>query len=666
MADELSLSEEFPRGDEDRWRALVHKALEGGTFDSLTTQTDHGVRVKPLYREPDWPSRGNAAGVPGAAPFIRGGQTARDAFLPWDIRQTVVHPDPLVAQAQIMEALEGGVSSVELRIDPKGGTGIVTRSAADLSLILRDIRFGLATVAVEAAGTCSTHGLELAALLATAIGDNIEAKIAFNVDPLGALARTGALPGAIGDELRQAAAFARGAAAQFSLATTLRSDARCVHEAGGTEVQELGFLIASGAEYVRALILAGMSADAACSQILFSVSVGTDFQVEMSKLRAARRMWGRVAQALGANGPAAAMTLQAVTSRRMLTRRDPWVNLLRNTAACFAAGVGGADIVSVRTFTDALGLPGKLARRLARNTQIIAQEECSLGRVMDAPGGSWAIETLGNDLAEAGWVEFQQIEREGGLAQALVLGRFQQDVGEAQDKRMRAVAHRKEWITGVSDFPMLAELDPGLEAANVESLLHSTPDHGGRPPSDRSWAELLQAAGSGATLADLARSPEVGTKAELLCPIRMSEPYERLKELADAQTSAGRPARMFLAALGPLAEHAARLLYAQNFFAAGGIDAVPASGTADKLAASFKASNCVLACICGSDRRYGYEATGVAAVLKSAGAGRIYLAGKPGEAEVALREAGVAEFIHVGVDVVASLERAHAEMGLGQ
>ena len=176
---------------------------------------------------------------------------------------------------------------------------------------------------------------------------------------------------------------------------------------------------------------------------LFTLSVGADYQVEMSKLRAARRMWGRVAEAFGAKGAAGAMKLQAVTSRRMLTRRDPWVNILRNTAACFAAGVGGADIVTVRAFTDAMGLPGKLARRLARNTQVIAQEECSLGKVVDAPGGAWAMEKLGDDLAVAAWALFQQVEREGGLAKALETGGFQTGVAEARGARIKAAAKRK-------------------------------------------------------------------------------------------------------------------------------------------------------------------------------------------------------------------------------
>ncbi len=666
MADELSLSADFPRGDEAQWMALVEKALAGVPFEKLTTKTEHGVAVKPLYRAPDWDAAADPSGLPGLSPFIRGGQPAADAYLPWDIRQIVAHPDPVAAAAEVMEALNGGVSSIELRVDAAGEQGVMARSAADLAKIIAEVRLDLAAVALEPAGVSSAHGLELAALFAAAVGPKPDALIAFNVDPIGALARTGALPASAASEIAEAAAFALAAARDYPEATFLRADGRPVHEAGGTEVQELAFLIAAGADYMRALMTAGLDANAACRAILFTLSVGPDYQVEMAKLRAARRMWGRVAQAFGASGPSAAMKMQAVSSRRMLTRRDPWVNMLRNTAACFAAGVGGADIVTVRAFTDAMGLPGKLARRIARNTQVIAQEESSLGKVTDAPGGSWAIEKLGDDLAEAAWSLFQQIETEGGAVQALTNGGFQGGVAEARAARMKAVARRKEWITGVNDFPLLQEEIPSVEAADLAALVRNAPAASGRPPADRSWASLKAAALDRGTLADLARATEGGAEAEPFWPIRLAEPFERLRDRADEKVAAGKSVSVFLAAVGPLAEHSARLTYAQNFFAAGGFAHVQATGDVAEIAAAFKASDCVLACICGSDKRYPEVAAPLAAALKSAGAGRIYLAGKPGALEADLRAAGVAEFIHVGVDVLASLELAHAEAGLGR
>ncbi len=665
MADELPLSADFPAADEAQWRALAEKALEGGALSKLTTKTEHGVPVKPLYRAPDWAA--DASGMPGFAPFIRGGRAVNDPYLPWDIRQIVSHPDPAIAADQVMEALEGGVSSIELRVDAAGEHGVVARSAVDIQRLLSGVKLDLAPVALEATGASTTQGVELAALLAAAVAGRSAAGalVAFNVDPIGALARTGALPASAEEEVAQAASFARDVAGEFPKASALRADSRAVHEAGGTEVQELAYLIAAGAEYVRALMTAGLTADQACKAILFTVSVGADYQVEMSKLRAARRMWGRVAEAFGATGQAAGMRLQAVTSRRMLTRRDPWVNILRNTAACFAAGVGAADIVTVRTFTDAMGLPGRLARRLARNTQVIAQEESSLGKVVDAPGGSWAMEKLGDDLAQAAWALFQQVEREGGIMRALMAGGFQGGVAEARAARMKAAAKRKEPITGVTDFPLLDEETPSVEVVNLPAIVRRAAEASGRAPAARSWFSLKAAAADRATLADLSRTADDdGAEAEPFWPIRLAEPFERLRDLADQRTAAGRAPKVFLAALGPLSEHTARLQYAQNFFAAGGVGAVPATGEAAALAAAFKQSGASLACICGSDRRYAEDAVTVARALKAAGATRLYLAGKPGSLEAALRETGVDEFIHIGVDVLASLELAHAELGL--
>lgn len=664
MADDLPLSAEFPPSNEAQWRALAEKALEGAPLSKLITKTEHGVPVQPLYRSTDWAA--DASGLPGAAPFIRGGRSANDQYLPWDIRQVVSHPDPGFAADQVMEALEGGVSSIELRVDAAGEHGVVARSAVDIERILKGVKLDLAAVALEAAGASSTQGIELAALLAAAIDrrNAADAMIAFNVDPIGALARTGALPGPADEEMAQAASFARDVAVEFPKASALRADSRPVHEAGGTEVQELAFLVAAGAEYVRALMQAGMSADAACKTILFTISVGADYQIEMSKLRAARRMWARVAEAFGAKGSAAGMKLQAVTSRRMLTRRDPWVNILRNTAACFAAGVGGADIVTVRAFTDAMGLPGKLARRLARNTQVIAQEESSLGKVVDAPGGAWSIEKLGDDLAKAAWALFQQVEREGGLVKALQLGGFQTGVADARNARLKATAKRKELITGVTDFPLLNEEVPSVEVVNLAAIVRRAAEASGRAPAARSWFSLKTAAADKATLADLSRTTEDGAEAEPFWPIRVAEPFERLRDLADQRTAAGRAPKVFLAAIGPLAEHSARLQYAQNFFTAGGIGAVPSSGDAVWLAQAVKTAGVSIACICGSDKRYADEAVAVAKALKQAGVGRLYLAGKPGEREAEFRAAGVDEFIHIGVDVLASLELAHAELGL--
>jgi len=494
-------------------------------------------------------------------------------------------------------------------------------------------------------------------------GDRDSALIAFNIDPIAAFARTGRCNGSLADRIGSDVAISHSLGDAFPKSTGLRVDARVVHEAGGTEVQELAYLAASFATYMRAAIDAGVEPSRAVRGTLFTLAVGSDYHLEIPKLRAARRILGRVAEAFGDEG---SIQLQAVTSRRMLAARDAWTNLLRNTAACFAAGVGGADIVTVRTFTDALGHAGPLARRMARNTQIIAQEESGLGRVIDPPGGSWAFDQITEQLSQTAWTTFQDIERAGGIGSVLERGQFQAEVAEARQARRRAVAMRKEWVTGVNDFPDLEEITPAtveLKDAGKEE----TGETGGADISERSYEAVFSAANAGFTFEQLttAKQSEAETHCDPLWPIRLAEPFEALRDVADQRREAGKPPRIFLAALGPLAEHSARLTYATNFFAAGGIEATPAAGTAEALAESFKSSGCELVCICGADARYEADAEQAAKALRAAGASRIYLAGKPGQMKQAYLDSGIDEFIFVGVDVVASLELAHAELGLG-
>ncbi len=660
MTETLSISDDFPTADEEIWRELVEKALKGRAPETLDSRTEHGLPVKALYRETDWRSASDQSGFPGVSPFVRGGRATKDQWLPWDIRQIVRHPDPEQAQAQVLEALEHGASSVEVWIDPSAEQGVCARSADVFAALIHGVDLELAPVAVEGTGEATGSGVELAVMLAGAIDQAKKANslLAFNIDPIGALVRTGAAPSdaSFGEDMAVALALAQ----DYPLSTCLRVDARPVHEAGGTEVQEIAYMAAVGAAYFRAAILAGAKPDDVARMTLCTTAVGGNYHLEIAKMRAMRRVWARVCEAFDASS---GLRLQAVTSRRMLSARDSWSNLLRNSAACFAAGVGGADIVTARAFTDALGHPGSLARRMARNTQIIAQEESGLGKVADPAGGAWAFERLGEDMAQAAWSLFQAIEAEGGIVTSLQNGKFQEGVADARRVRRDAVARRKEWLTGVNDFPLLSEEAPTCEAVDSESIARGGPPPTGIKPKDRSFAALVAAIDTGATLADLLPDNMDGVECDPLWAIRLSEPYEALRDLADERREAGTPPRIFLATLGPLAEHSARLTYATNFFAAGGIEAVAQGDDTDTISA-FRKSGCRLVCICGSDDRYGQEAAQTATALRGAGAGRIYLAGKPGANEAAYRSGGVDEFIHIGVNVIASLELAHAELGI--
>lgn len=645
MADgTLTLSGSFEEATEADWLAGVEKALKGGGIERITRQTRDGIKIHPLYRETDFASSTDPRGTPGASPYLRGATDTPDPYLPWDIRQSFSHPDPAVTNQEIMRDLERGVTSISLAIECSGTTGCIITNLDQLSTALQGVRADIATIALAHRGAGS--GASAAALLAL-WADQQDApdaqKLAFNISPYRQLMRRGKIGGGIDAAMAKTAALVKTLAAKFPASTSLDVDAQTVHEAGGSEAQELGVLIAQAVDLLRRLDQAGLRPEEAAPQILFKLAVDANYGIGIAKLRAARRLWARVQEALGLTQQA--MKLHAVTSARMLTRYDAWVNMLRGTAACFAASTGGADIITVRAFNESFSVPEELGRRIARNTQIMAMEESGLGRIADPSGGAWFTETLAEDLAAAAWVEFQQIEAEGGLAESLLAGHVQARIGDKRAALIKEVSRRKIPVTGVSEFPLIEEI-----AAPVADVVSPPPGDGVDP------------VGLTTLLPDFNAPAGADTVAEPLDWISIAEPFETLRDRSEAhlETTSARPS-IFLATLGPLAEHTARVDFARNLFAAGGIEAkaapVPPESAAE-LAAAFAASGCKIAVLCGADKRYADEAEAAAQAVKEKGAVALWLAGKH-------EAAGIDRHIFMGCDIVHELTVALAELGVG-
>ena len=639
----LKLSSAFDEANEADWLEAVSKALKGGGVERLQRKTDDGLTIEPLYRESSFPSATDPRGAPGEAPYLRGASAEPDPFLPWDIRQSFGHPDPEVTNKEILRDLERGVSSIELCVDCTGKSGVAIHDADTLATALNGVRADIASVALDHCGMGS--GTSLAGLLALwgeQQGGAGTLKFAFNIDPIGLLMRKGEVEGGIDAAFVRTAELSRLLCLRYPKSTTLRADARPVHEAGGSEAQELGVLIAHAVDTMRRLADQGYDASAYPSQTVFTLAAGGNYGIEIAKLRAARRLWARVLDAMELE--AEPMLLQSVSSARMLTRYDPWVNMLRNTAACFASAVGGADIVTVRAFNEALGVPEELGRRTARNTQIIAMEESGLGKIADPAGGAWFEETLADELAEAAWAVFQEIEAEGGLVASLAKGNLQKRIAEVREARFAAIAKRKRPLTGVSEFPLLDADEAPVAEIKFESK-----------------AASVSSEGLHSFLKDLPDKSGSTTKADPLAPIRLARDFETLRDRANAHADrTGKRPGIFIATLGPLAEHTARADFARNLFAAGGVEAVEAAKmpeTPEVLADAFKASGCQIAAICGADKRYEDEAEAAAKALKDAGAARVFLAGK-------FEAAAIDNNIFMGCDAVDMLQIAQAELGV--
>ncbi|WP_049572624.1 methylmalonyl-CoA mutase subunit beta [Streptomyces sp. SBT349] len=625
--EELPLAAEFPEATREEWQRLVAGVLRKagrGEFagraaeDALATRLEDGLSTRPLYTAEDGAEDGaRDPGFPGFPPFLRGGRPAGTALSGWDVRQRHAHPDPALANEAVLADLEGGATSVWLTAGPSGVP------VPGLARALDGVLLDLAPVVLDAGTESEAAAEALLALFAERGVAPREALGHLGADPLGLLARTGDAEG-LAERTAAATALAARCERDHPLLTSLTVDALPYHEAGGSAAQELGCSLATGVAYLRELTAAGLSAEAACGQLEFRYAATADQFLTIAKLRAARRLWARVAEVCGVAPQARAQRQHAVTSPVMMTRRDPWVNMLRTTVACLAAGTGGADAVTVLPFDHELGLPDAFARRVARNTSAVLIAESHLARVIDPAGGSWYVERLTHDLSQAAWAWFQEIEGAGGQAAALGSGLVADRLAGTWERRSARLATRREPVTGVSEFP-----DP--DQAPVVREPAPEPPGGGLPR------------------------------------VRRDEAYEALRARTDAHLAAtGARPRVFLAALGTAAAHTARATFAANLFRAAGIEPVhePVTVDAGSAAAALAASGAAVACLCSSDARYAEEAEAVAAALKAGGASLVFLAGRPGEAREAYRRAGVDEFLFAGGDAVAVLTSVLDHVGV--
>jgi methylmalonyl-CoA mutase len=606
VPDTLPLAAEFSPATREQWLKLVEGVLKGAPFDKkLVHRTYDGLKIEPLYER-----AADAAPIAGRAPAA-----------PWQIMARVDHPDPKEANRQALEDLENGASGLVLVCPGAvGAQGFGIDTTADgLARILDGVYLDAgAPIEFQLTREAKDVPDHVAALVKARGLDPATCDLRIGYDPIGLMA-SGSSAAAPWENIAPLfAQMTRKLVDEGFKGPFAAADARAIHNAGGSEVQELSYALATAVAYLRAYEASGIALDTARRMIFFRLSADADQFLTMAKFRALRKLWARVEEACGL-APAPAF-IAAETAWRMMTRRDPYVNMLRVTIAAFAAGLGGANAITALPFTSALGLPDAFARRIARNTQLILLEESNLAKVADPAAGSGGIETLTDELCRAAWAFFQEIEAAGGVVSALERGMIQFKVAVTRSDREKAVATRKDPLTGTSEFPHLGEAP--VQVLDVKPQPATTHATGFAP----------------------------------LSPIRLAEPFEALRDASDRilEKTGARP-RVFLATLGTPADSIARTMFAKNFFEAGGIEAV--EGSADF--AAFKQSGAKLACLCSSDAVYAAQGAEAAKTLAAAGATHIYLAGRPGESAETLQKAGVQSFIYAGCDALATLKAAH-------
>ncbi|GEM34918.1 putative methylmalonyl-CoA mutase small subunit MutA [Nocardia neocaledoniensis NBRC 108232] len=574
----------------------------------LDETTYDGLTIAPLYtRRDELPEQP----LPGAFPYVRGGTATRDPQRGWFVSAFAGAADAEATNRAILSGLENGVSAVALGVGAHGVT------VEDVPVALRGLLFELAPLTLVAGkNTAEAAARVFEVLDGYEIADRAQIRVGLGAAPL-----TSAFTGA--DDLDEAAAvaLAQRALARAETVRAITVDGIAFHNAGAADAQEVGAAIAAGLAYLRALTAAGVDIADAFGQLEFRFAATDDQFATIVKFRAARRLWARVAQVCGAPAFGAAPQ-HAVTSAAMMTQRDPWVNLLRTTLAAFGAGVGGADSVTVLPFDSALpagelGVSQSFSERMARNIQLLLLEESRLGHVQDPAAGSWYVDALTDELAAKAWEFMQELEAAGGYQAALSAGLLAERIAETAAARGADVAHRKTAVTGVNEFPNLAE-----------------------PP-----------------LSEQARA-EAST-------VRYGAAFEALRNRSDAYLAAhGARPKALIVPLGPVAEHNARTIFTANVLASGGIESVnPGPLTLDGIAAAAAESGARIAVLCGADKRYGEEAGAAVDALRGAGIDTVLLAGPEKSVE---RYSGTQRpdgYLTLRIDAVAVLSQLLEKVG---
>ena len=510
----------------------------------------------------------------------------------WDVRAWFGDPDPLVTAEEIRVDLHNGVTSLWLQV---GAGGI---PADGLSAALDGVLLDVAPVVLEGSDPLAAAEAFAAIARGTTLADGTN----LGADPIGAALRTPSGSDADpGETVTAVADIARELGCRAVVV-----DGTAVHDLGGSDVQEVGYSMAVGVAYLRALAASGLSVADAATLIEFRYAATDEQFLTIAKLRAARRLWARVLELSEVPAEGRSQHQHVVTSRPMMSRYDPWVNMLRTCVAAFAAGVGGADSVTVLPFDTRLGLPDAFGRRIARNTSGLLIHESHVARVTDPAGGAYAIERLTDDFAVRAWAELEHLEEGGGVVATLPALRARID--DVVRDRDELVARRKRPLTGLSEFPNLAETLP-----ERRPYAEGTPD---------------------------------------------AQPYgHAFEELRDQPVS--RP--VFLATMGTVAAHTARATFASNLFAAGGIGVVNPgrADDADAVLAAYDGQPVV--CLTGSDAAYAAWGAALVTALREAGAQWVILAGASTSSTTEVFKE-VDDTCAVGIDALDFLRRTREKL----
>ncbi|MGD0815002.1 MAG: methylmalonyl-CoA mutase family protein [Verrucomicrobiota bacterium] len=702
---------EFPPVGYGDWHRLVETELKGAPFDKrMFTSTYEGITLQPIYRPEDIANLPHLGSFPGFAPFVRGSKAGGYAGQPWAISQEINCSSPSEFNHAARNSLDRGLNALNIVLDKAtrngndpdwaqphevGFGGLSIATVSDLDRALDGIDLGNTWLFIRSGASA----MPFAALLVALARQRKKAPACLygciEMDPLGVLSHEGCLPQSLEDAYREMAALLRWAAAGAPYLQTICVHSRSWHEAGGDAVQELAFTLATGVEYLRQMNRRDLDAGTVAPRMRFAVTVGSNFFMEIAKLRALRMLWARVVAAVGGGEDAQKLSLHVRTSQWNKSVLDPYNNMLRTTVEALAGILGGCDSMQVGAFDEVIRQPDDFSQRIARNSQLILQKECELGRTIDPAGGSWYVEMLTAELANRAWALFQEVEKQGGMEAALKAGFPQKTVAATALEKIKAVNRRRAPMIGVNQYanPKETPLDrpaPDAEAFYKRRVFQITSHRTNLEDSDnqlvlqkltkvvdskspRMFDACADAAAAGATLGEIARAIRIvdspGSRITPVCITRAATGFEGLRAAMDRHAAARQNARpaVFLCNMGPVADYKARADFSRGFFAVGGYNVISPEGfpAPEDAAKAFGPSKAGVAVICSTDEKYPALVPPLVQALRAQRNDVIIvLAGFPAAQVDALKKAGVDEFIHIRADALELLTAFHRRLGI--
>jgi len=649
---------EFPAHTYEQWHAAAEALLKGAPFEKLlVSQTYEDITIQPIYRQDDIAQLEHRKHFPGSDSLVRGSLAGGFLKAGWEVSQKLQASDAAELNTLIHQGLNGGQGELYLGVHDRKGN-VTLENTADVQIAFKDV----AIKAISTYWQTGAASLPMAALFIAAVEKNglspALLRGGFENDPLGDLVSKGNLPQTLDLRFDHMASLTEYAIENASQLRTITAGGDVYHNSGATATQELGYIISTLVCYLEEMKARGLSPAAVMPHIRINLSVSSDYFMEISKIRAARWLWSKIAAAYGVES--APVHIHASTSLWNKTSYDAHTNMLRVTSEAFAAVVGGVDSLHIGPYDEITGTTDEFSRRIARNIHTILREECGLANVIDPAGGSAYIEWLTDQIAQKSWAIFQDIEKNGGMIQCLQTGSVQAAVSAIRKAKFQNIRRRKDKIVGSNIYPNLKEKrlpHPSTGNGSSDEQADAAPPSGNIFSSNKfTLAEAITAAKQGATYHSIAAASgftnsQNAVTVPPLKPHRAAEEYEALRDASAAYAAKnGAAPAIFQLNIGPSGRYRLRADWTASFFEAAGfaVDGAHDFATTAEAVQAFSASKATVAVITSDDATYQESVAPLATAIQSAKPGTTLLvAGAPGENETAWRAAGVTDFVNV-------------------